>query len=66
MSGGDFVFHQWLGSEKQLAVTVEKGMAGKYSHKISYGGRVEDRAEILQVLDEVDRALESRYGSKAA
>lgn len=66
MSGGDFLFHQWIGAEKQLSVTVEKGMGGKYSHKISYGGKVEDRDDILKVLDEVDKALSDRYGSQAA
>ena len=63
---GELVFHQWLGSEKQLSVTVEKGMGGKYAHKISYGGNIADRDEILKVLDEVDRRLTERYGSSQA
>lgn len=66
MSEIDFVYHQWSGAEKQLSVTLEKGMAGKYSHKISYGGKGESREEILDMIDEVNKALEERYGSKAA
>lgn len=63
---GELVFHQWLGSEKQLSVTVEKGMGGKYAHKISYGGRIEDREEILGMLDEIDKRLTERFGGEKA
>jgi hypothetical protein len=63
---GELVFHQWLGSEKQLSVTVEKGMAGKYAYKIGYGGRIEDRDDIIRVLEEVDRQLTERFGSQQA
>lgn len=58
----EMLFHQWLGSEKQLSVTVERGMAGKYAHKISYGGRIEDRDEILRTLEDVDRRLSEAFG----
>jgi hypothetical protein len=60
------MFHQWLGSEKQLSVTVERGMTGKYAHKISYGGRIEDRDEILRTLEEVDRRLAEAFGRSDA
>lgn len=62
----EITFHPWLPAEKQLSVKVEKGMGGKYAHTISYGGRVEDRDEIIRVLREVDQRLEQTFGSKAA
>lgn len=62
----EVVRHKFLGSEKQLSVTVEKGMGGKYSHKISYGGNIRGRDRILKIIDEVDRALNERYGSSNA
>lgn len=60
------VFHQLVAPSKQLSVTVEKGMAGKYAHKISYGGPVRNRKQILKLIAEVDQALKDQYGSEKA